>query len=309
MPGKTNEPVVLRADDSDIDAAIGMTIAKVGESPAIIEASSALQKLLDEAAVEPPPLVDPRTLPWRFSRVKKMEESPAHYFETCQKPYNENRLSLRLGGGVHGLMFGKVGVDVGLYTGHRAGKLWDLELKKYAPGTPILNPREWMEAWKLVRAIRRNEFAMELLFDDTVREQEIRWKLGERACTSRPDALHRGRRHITELKTTRNGHPRRFQRDSMNFHYHGQLTFYDEAQFTLSQKRADELYIVAVETAEGPHPTTVYRISDELRDLGIRAWSLWTEQLAVCEATDQWPGYAQNIVDLVPPFGADTDAE
>jgi hypothetical protein len=310
MPGSPNPPVT--SDDSEIDAIVSTAIAKVGESPAIIAASEKLQRLFDEAAVEPKPLVDPRSLPWRFSRLKTMDRSPAHYFDACQRPFDKRSLALRLGGGVHGLLFGEIGVDVGLYTGHRAGKLWDREVAKYRDGTPILNELEWVKAWKIVRAIRRNEIAMQLFFDDTVREREIAWKLGERSCSSRPDVLHRGRKHITELKTTRNGQPHRFQRDSFNFHYHAQLAFYDEAQYAESGTRVDDLYIVAVETDDdGPHPVTVYRIPDELRQQGIKTWSLWTEKLAVCEASDQWPEYAQGVVQLEAPFelGEDVDSD
>jgi len=39
-----------------------------------------------------PMLVDPRTLPVRFSRLKLMGQSPAHYFAACQRQQSDETL-------------------------------------------------------------------------------------------------------------------------------------------------------------------------------------------------------------------------
>ncbi len=302
MPGEPNAPV--RSDDADIDALLGDTIAKVGESPATLEASARLKAMLDAAAAEPAPLVDPKSLAVRFSRLKHMNESPAHYFHACQQEDAafEETLAMRLGSGVHGLLLGKPG-DVVLYPGHRSGRVWE-SFKKKNEGATILNEREWKEAWATVRAIRRNKDAERLLLEDTIREETIEWSHGSRACRSTPDA--RSKRWIAELKTTRSANPRWFHRDSFNRLYHAQVAFYDEAVEVATGRRVDELYIIAVETS-GHQPVQVYRIPDELRELGTKTWRLMMERLLVCEAANVWPEYAQGPVDLEAPFAIGTE--
>jgi hypothetical protein len=297
----------VRGDDADIDELIGKTIAKVGPSPKVVEETARLQAMLDASNLEPAPLVDPRSLPVRYSRLKLMDRSPAHYFDACQREDIVETLAIRLGAGAHGLLFGKPG-DVQLYTGHRAGHKWEA-FQRDRPGVTILNLAEWKKAMALVNAVRRNKLAHELLFDSTVREETIWWKCGTRACRSTPDARAKGR--IVDLKTARSADLRWFSRDAFNRHYHVQLAFYDEAIVSMGGERADDLYLVAVET-EGKHdfhPVTVFRIPDELRELGMKTWNLWFERLLVCEASNQWPEYAQTVVDLEPPFAIGGDAE
>lgn len=304
MAGEPNAP--LRGDDADIDALLGTTIARVGESPAVLEASARLKAMLDAAAVEPAPVVDPRSLAVRFSRLKLLNESPAHYFHACQQDEAdfEETLPMRLGSGVHKMLLGQPG-EVVLFDGHRSGRAWERFARGHE-GATILNAREWGEAAATVRAIRRNKDAERLILEDTIREQKLEWKHGSRACRSTPDA--RSPRWIAELKTTRSANPRWFHRDSFNRLYHAQVAFYDEAVEAATGRRVDELYIIAVETG-GPRPVQVYRIPDELRELGTKTWRLMFERLLVCEAANFWPPYAQGIVDLEAPFalGADDD--
>lgn len=304
MPGEPNPPV--RDDDADIDALLGDTIARVGESPAVLEQTAKLKAMLDAAAVEPAPLVDPKSLAVRFSRLKLMNESPAHYFHACQQDDAdfEETLAMRLGSGVHKMLLGKPG-DVVLFDGHRNGRVWERFARAHE-GATILNAREWKEAAAVVRAIRRNKDAERLILEDTIREEKIEWKHGSRECRSTPDA--RSKRWIAELKTTRSANPRWFHRDSFNRLYHAQVAFYDEAVEVATGRRVDELYIIAVETS-GHHPVQVYRIPDELRELGTKTWRLMFERLLVCEAANFWPEYAQGPVDLEAPFaiGAEDD--
>lgn len=291
----------VRSDDADIDELLGATLARVGESPEVLAQTAKLAAMLDASKVEPRPLVDPRTLPVRFSRLKLMGRSPAHYFHACQSDDFEETLCMRLGAGTHGLLFCKPG-DVVLYDGHRAGGVWK-RFQDLHPRSTILNAREWREATSFANAVRRNEHAAELLFDGTIREETIEWTLGSRACRSTPDA--RGQKHIVDLKTARSADPKWFSREAFNRAYHVQLAFYDEAVVAAGGERADALYLVAVETEkhqDGFHPVTVYRIPDELRELGTRTWNLWFERLRVCEESQAWPEYAQGVVDLEPPF-------
>lgn len=245
--------------------------------------------------------VDPRSLPVRFSRLKLMSASPLHYFAACQRAQDEGEtLAMRLGSGVHAMLLDQPVVK---YGGRRAGKDWD-KFEADHPGMTILNTREWAEANRMSTAILRHREAAAILLDGTTLEQEIRWSMLGRSCTSRPDAFRIGS-HIAELKTARSSRPAFFIRDAIKMHYHGQLAFYDDALCSatctaLAGNYFPNHYIVAVEKTE-PFPVTLFRLTERTLDLARRTTRLWFEQLLQCEAANEWPGYSESIVDLDAP--------
>jgi hypothetical protein len=239
-------------------------------------------------------IVDPRELAVRFSRLKLMALSPAHYFAACQQLGADDTLALRLGSGVHAMILNQ---PVVRYSGRRVGDKWDGFAAEHA-GKVILNDREWAEASAMARAILRHSEAPRILFDGTRIEEPILWRYLGRSCSSRPDA--RGRWHLAELKTARTSKPGWFSRDVFRMHYHAQCAFYDEAHAYETSERFANVYIVAVEKTP-PHPVTIYRLTDRALNLGHKSLRLWMEMLLACEADHSWPSYAESIVDLDAP--------
>jgi hypothetical protein len=47
-------------------------------------------------------------------------------------------------------------------------------------------------------------------------------------------------------------------------------------------------------------------LSDRTLDEGRRIYRAWFEKLMVCEATNEWPGYVQSVVDF-DVMGDDVD--
>ena len=47
-----------------------------------------------------------------------------------------------------------------------------------------------------------------------------------------------------------------------------------------------------------PHCVVVYDLSDEMLTMGRQRARALLEQLLVCEASDEWPGYAQSPIVL-----------
>jgi len=239
--------------------------------------------------------IDPRELPVRYSRLKLIGQSPAHYYASCQRNEAEESLAMRLGSGVHAMILGE---PVTRFSGRRAGKVWDAFEREHA-GTVILNDREWSEAERMSLAILRHDEASRLLLDGTEREQHLAWDYCGRACSSRPDAFKRGS-HIAELKTARSSNPRDFMRDAWRMGYVGQLAFYDDAHQALTGCRFPNAYLIAVEKSS-PHPVTVYRLTERAMDLARRTTRLWIETLIGCEAINHWPGYSETTIDLDAP--------
>jgi hypothetical protein len=42
----------------------------------------------------------------------------------------------------------------------------------------------------------------------------------------------------------------------------------------------------------------VFKLTEQAVDMGRRLYRLWLEQLAGCIESNQWPGYAQSVVDF-----------
>lgn len=287
--------------DADIDALLASTLGGAVQTSAprataaereraVEQLSRELADQIDESNDAPPPAVDPRTIPVRFSRLKHMALSPLHYWDACQAD-RDDTLAMRLGRGTHALVLGE---PVVCYPGRRVGKAWERFARDHE-GIEILNEREWDIAAGISRNILRHPIAVELLLGaDVTREQTIEWEWMGRACTSRPDA-RLGGRIVTDLKTTRCAEPARFQRDATSMGYPAQLAFYAMATAHLTGQDVEELYVVAVESRR-PYAVTVLRLEDEARLAGMQQCRLWFERLLQCEAADDWPAYTEAVV-------------
>ncbi len=247
--------------------------------------------------------VDPRTLPVRISRLKKMGLSPAHYREGCR--YGDGigeTLSLKMGNAADAIAFDKPRIvwDKKTKAGKaspRNGNDW----KKFQadhPGKVIMTPREEREASGMVTALQRDSRARGLLFSTGVRHDvDVSWECLGRKCSSHIDALSPVA--VVDLKTARSAEPERFQRQAYWLGYHAQLAFYVDACKAAGFGERDA-YIVAVESAP-PYPVTVFQLYDDVIDAGRRQYRLWFERLLACEAANEWPGYAQSVVRFTVP--------
>ncbi len=266
------------------------------------------------------PYVDPRTIPCRFSLLKLMALSPAHYRHGAQQPQDDDGLSARLGAfatdrkdalrfgtAVHYFLLGDP-AKVARYGGRR-----DKRVKAYqefcreadARGVAvILSGSEHHRACAVADAIRRNSTAMELLFADTIVEERIDWTFAGRACRSTPDA--RSKNHVADLKTAYTAEPGMFQRHAERLFYHAQAWLYAEALEETTGKRPSASYLVAVEKS-APFPVSIFRFTDRALEVGEKLCRVWIERLNTCEATDSWPPYLQDIADF--DIGADAGFE
>jgi hypothetical protein len=274
--------------------------------------------------------VDPRSIPSRFSLIKQMALSAAHYEYACQLPQDDSmaarlggllrgiydkREALRFGSAVHHMLLGTP-ENVALFTGaKRAGKAWAaFQDGAIAEGrTVILNQREHAQAVAVAGAIRRHTRAMDLLFDGAtaVIEQRIDWEFLGRAFRSTPDTRCKAKRYIADLKTTVSAQPSQFSRHALRFFYHAQAALYAEAVEQTEGWTPADLFAVAVEKSP-PYPVTIFRFTDEAIEVGRKLLRLWMEKLATCEKSGEYPGYSESEVELdVPrydePFAVEID--
>lgn len=263
-------------------------------------------ELLDEMAandrdIDRLRLAQLNTLPIRFSDLKRMGQSPAHYAYAA----SESTRSTEVGSAADILVLG--GTVLAYPGATRRGKEWEAWRDAQDPAALIVTKSELADAQGIAKAVHNHPEAMRLL--DGVLRETMTWTLNGRACRGTPDA--RGANHLADLKTSETSDPRRFPWKVRDWSYHGQMAWYQDGAEAAGYSRPESVYLIAVEQ-KPPHVVTLFRLSENVLDLGRRLCSLWFNQLMACEASGQFPGYSQSVVELDLPEADDyvlTDAE
>lgn len=239
-----------------------------------------------------PPSVEPRR-PVRFSVLRSIARSPAHYRHALTASYDSK--ALRRGRLVDLLTFGG---DPCVYDGTRRGKAWEAFATEHED-EDIFTASELEEATPIADSLHRPEHteALALLVSGKIKER-FKWKWLGRECSGEPDVapLETGA-PLVDLKTCRSAAPERFTGDALRYAYHAQLAWYRNGLRCAGRPEPRECYIVACEST-APYPVTVFRLTPRALDMGERLCRLWMETLLSCEATNDWPGYVQSAVDL-----------
>ena len=226
----------------------------------------------------------------RFSTLRHFAQSPAHFAYWSGREM-EPSAAMRIGTAVHAAVLG--GAPVVRYDGTRRGKAWD-DFEASHPGATILTATEYDTAQQCAAATRASAASAEVLYDGHgTNERLIEWDFNGIPFRSTPDRYYgpNDAATLVELKTTRSAQPARFLRDATSRWYHSQLAVYRAALATVGVTVARAV-IVAVETVP-PYNVTVLELTDRALDVGYRTACGWLEQYKVCEASGEWPGYAQ----------------
>lgn len=271
-------------------------------------------------------VVDPRTVPVRFSTLKEMARSPLHYWHAVQGGFRDETLSMRLGTGTHALVFGTPEVvvyrggemadakgKVKKYTAVRSGACWEAFQAEHE-GKVILSDSEYEKARAMADALLGDLDADPLLFaPGTKHEHDLQWEveivvggvLHRRKCKGRLDAL--GPVAVTDLKGVKSADPRYFPIQAAKADWHAQAVWYaDGAKAAGLGERVP--YLVAVENS-APHMVTVWPLSASAIDHGRRRYMSWLERLIEHEQCNEWPGYAPGPIEFhVPKFLVDDPA-
>jgi hypothetical protein len=236
--------------------------------------------------------------PVRFSRLKWMAESPAHYAANAPKTGTH----IAKGSAVDGLILGTC--EVCCYPGPvRRGKEWDA-FQVANSDKLIVTKKELAAAEGMRASVLANEHATRVLAG--ARQKEVFWQYLGRDCVSHIDVVADDYSFVTDLKSARTSNPNRFRWQALKLGYHAQLAFYRLAVEAATGIKPRTAYIVAVESVY-PYVTTVMRVTDKALELGERQARLWFETLLTCEKSNFWPGYAQGIVELDAPDDFDLE--
>lgn len=246
-------------------------------------------------------MTDPASHPVRFSTLKHIARSPAHYFHALSAPRTDSP-AMRVGRVVHAALLGQAPGErpIVAYDGDRRGKAWQ-DFAAANASADIVTADEWARGQRIAASVRAEPHAMRLLEGD--REIGIAWRHAGRDCSSRLDVLGDG--WIADLKTCADASVMGFQRVAWRYHYAAQLAFYADAAASIGRPVSDA-YLIAVESAP-PHPVTVHRLTPRALEEGRRLYRAWFERLLVCESSRDWPGYALASVEMDVPSWMDVD--
>lgn len=235
--------------------------------------------------------------PVRFSRLKLMAKSAAHFAEG----YGDETGPMRKGSAVHAYLLGGE-KNVVVYTAGRRDDRqtkWK-QFKAEHAGKHILIPSELADVAGMRKSLERHKRAMQLL--DGIQERRIHWTDNGRACMGTPDVVipKNGRTIGVELKTDQTSHPERFVWKCRKMAYHAQCAWYRrgiELCGNYVPAHVDEFFMVVVEST-APYPVTVFRLDEPSLEAGDKMNRLWLEQLLVCESRNHFPAYSESDVEL-----------
>lgn len=227
--------------------------------------------------------------PVRFSHLKHIARSPAHYRHALTASYDS--AAFRIGRLVDCAVLG--GPQPVVFEGTRRGKAWEAFRAEHDE-RDIYTASEVAAAAPVSEAVLSNRRAMEVL-EAGIPKRRIAWDWIGRNCSGEPDVG--GLDVLVDLKTCRTADPARFAREAIWYGYHAQLAWYRNGLELAGKPRPREVYIVAAEKAP-PYPVTVFRLTEDALDAGLRLCRGWLERLLVCEDADVWPTYSECDVPL-----------
>ena len=243
-----------------------------------------------------------------ISRLEWIEQSPAHLNHILTNGADEDTDAMIRGRATHLAVF-----EPELFRercvvwegASRRGKEWDAFCARNR-GKELLTEKMHETAVAIGQAVRRDRYAAPFL-EHGRGELTLIWKyvaapVGAVAgyefdCKGRID--FETDRALVDLKTTEDASPSAFARTALNLNYLAKAAWYTDAHRQLARKLR-EYFIVAAET-KAPYVVQVYRIPEDLLELGRAKYREWLDRYAFCRARNSWPGYGDGPTDLVLP--------
>jgi hypothetical protein len=244
----------------------------------------------------------------RWSLLKRMGDSPAHYQHALHNPTAETD-TLRFGRLVHSLTLDPVSVatDYAVWTGKvRRGAAWDAFSQANASKT-IVRPKDFQLAQDLAVAVRSHPVAKRYL-QGALHEHPVQWTDASTgiACKALLDWYHPKSTTLIDLKTTVSTDARLFASAVARYGYHGQLAHYIQGAQATGLTVTNALIVAVEKTA--PHDVAVFELH---ADGGLRTGRELREELLErlldCRTHNEWPGRFTQIEPLLLPAWADPD--
>lgn len=225
----------------------------------------------------------------RWSRLKHMLTSAAHYKHACDAKEGPETTARRLGRAIHCALLEPEAFKSRwvTWTGKvRNGKAWEAFKLEHAD-REIMSVSESRLVVASAAAIRRHRTA--LLYLRGAREMTLTWTDAETGlpCKLRLDLLCA--RRLLDVKSTGRLDPRTFGRTCAALSYHGQLAFYMDGLAACGIEVDPEPIILAVETS-APFDVVPFEVPKVVVDAGRSLYRGLLHRVKECLDADSWPG-------------------
>ena len=172
-------------------------------------------------------------------------------------------------------------------------------------GKTVITYDDWQAVLGMKRALDAHEFASQAFVGGRA-EQTLVHRDRETGVLlrSRLDWLPNAPLYIPDYKTARSAKPLDFQRDIANYSYHMQAAFYLDAIEAVTGDTPRSFYFVVQEKTP-PYLVTCVALDDIAIGWGRIQNRKAIHEFARCLEADEWPGYAEDVVEMSLPYFAE----
>ena len=191
------------------------------------------------------------------------------------------------------------GQEVDMRT--KAGK--DFKAQAEAMGQEVVKGFELAAAITIaaqLNALTENNFNKVL--EASRKELSLFWKHNSIPCKCRLDAYCESAATLIDVKTTKNAKLDKFERDAWSMGFHRKADWYRRGLNAHSLPCRHVLFIAIEKT--GPRDFIIYRLQDDILDLGRTQNDKIMIKFGNCHETGVWPGYSKAIQNLGAPSWA-----
>lgn len=173
----------------------------------------------------------------------------------------------------------------------------------------VCSEEDFVTIQGMCEGIMRHKRAFELLSGEVKTEISGFWHHPhfDVPCKARLDAL-RADLIVIDYKTAESARLKDFQRDALNYNYHMQCAHNLDTVSAIEGEPVTE-FVFIVQEKKPPYAVAVYVADDSFvtrgRNKNRRAMQLYAE----CKKKAEWPGYSEDIFNLMLPPWADYDED
>jgi hypothetical protein len=234
------------------------------------------------------------------SQIKVLGRSPLHYFDQFLADDREKKpptAAMQLGTALHTAVLepqlwdSTVAIPPHSFDRRtKVGRELAAAFEAESAGKLVLSPEDADQVRRMADAVRRHPAARFLLELPGKREASYTWTDSATGlqCKTRPDWHSENRRIVVDVKTTSDASRAEFSRSIVNFDYHVQAAWNQDAL------GAEQFITIAVENVR-PYAVAVYPASGAMVAAGRRRIEAAMTLLAECHTEGRWPGYGDLV--------------
>ena len=248
------------------------------------------------------------------SDLKQLLKSPAHYRASKLEPI-EPTPQMVLGTVFHALMLEPESFEADFAVGNhkiRSGKEYDKTVADN-PGKTIITVAQYDAAKAMVDSYQSQcqdnpELAQ---LNEGLKEMAFYWQCGETGatCKVKPDIITAGGGSIVDVKTASDASFDAFQKQMVDLQYFVSAAYYLRGVAEVLRLGVNVPHVteaptgfkfIVIETKE-PYPVAIYKLAPKALEFGNALVDKALQVYAESVATDTWPGYSKESLEMDLP--------